>query len=84
MSLLTSLDQSIVFDTIDLNVLLNRLSHSFDISGTVFKWFISKFLVTDDVLSNFVRNRLREQGEKNGSKDRTLGNTIFQGQRGRV
>ena len=45
---------------------------------------ICKFLVTDVVLSNFVRNRLRVQGKKNGAKDRTLGNTIFQGQRRRV
>ena len=41
-------------------------------------------VVTDIVLSDFVRNRLRVQGKKNGSKDRTLGNTIFQEQRRRV
>ena len=45
---------------------------------------ICEFLVTDIVLSNFVRNRLRVQGKKNGPKDRTLGNTIFQGQRHRA
>ena len=45
---------------------------------------ICKFMVTDVVFSNFVRNRLREKGKKNVAKDRTLGNTIFQGQRRRV
>ena len=39
--LLTSLDQSAAFDTVDHNSLLNRLSYSFGISRTVFKWFIS-------------------------------------------
>ena len=37
---LTLLDQSASFDTIDHKILLNRLSYSFGISGTVFKWFI--------------------------------------------
>ena len=41
-------------------------------------------MVTDIVLPNFVRNRLRVQGEKNGSKDRTLRNTLLQWQRRRV
>ena len=35
------MDQSAAFDTIDYKILLNRLSYSFGISGTVFKWFIS-------------------------------------------
>ena len=39
-SLSTLLDQSAAFDTID-HILLKRLSYSFDISGTVFKCFIS-------------------------------------------
>ena len=33
--------QSATFDTIDHKILLNRLSSSFGISDTVFKWFIS-------------------------------------------
>ena len=45
---------------------------------------ICKFLVTDIVLSNLVRNRLRVKGKMNGSNDRTLGNTIFQRQIRRV
>ena len=40
-SLLTLLDQSAAFDTIDHKILLNRVPYSFGISGTVFKWFIS-------------------------------------------
>ena len=40
-SLLTALDQSAALDTTDHNILLNRLSYSFGISGTVFKWFKS-------------------------------------------
>ena len=40
-SLLTLLDQSARFDTIDHKILLNRLSYSFGINGTVFKWLMS-------------------------------------------
>ena len=35
------MDQSAAFDTTDHKTLLNRLSYSFVISGTVFKWLIS-------------------------------------------
>ena len=39
--LLTLLDQSAAFDTIDHTILFNRLSYFFGINGIEFKWFIS-------------------------------------------
>ena len=40
-TLLVSLDLSAAFDTIDHNILLNRLHHSFGISGSVHQWLES-------------------------------------------
>ena len=38
---LVSLDLSAAFDTINHNVLLNRLQYMYEITGTAFKWFQS-------------------------------------------
>ena len=40
-SILTLLDLSATFDTIDHNVLLNRLEHAFSITGTALSWIRS-------------------------------------------
>ena len=40
-TVLVSLDLSSVFDTINHNVLLNRLHYLYGITGTAFKWFPS-------------------------------------------
>ena len=40
-TVLVSLDLSAAFDTINHNVLLNRLHHMYRITGTAFKWFQS-------------------------------------------
>ena len=40
-TVLVSLDLSAAFDTINHNVLLNRLQHMYGITDTAFKWFQS-------------------------------------------
>ena len=58
-SLLTLLDLSAVFDTIDHFIPLNRLQHMYGISGTALSWFSSyltnrtQSVIVDDHVSQF-------------------------------
>ena len=50
-SLLSLLDLSAAFDTIDHPILLSRLHHTFSISGTALSWFQSHFADRTQVVS---------------------------------
>ena len=49
-TLLVSLDLSAAFDTIDLSVLLSRLSTSFGINGTALAWLSSYLLNRSQII----------------------------------
>ena len=76
-SFLTLLDQSVAFDTVDYKILLNRLSYSFGISGTIFKCLISylnnstQSVSVGDINSSFL---LLKYGVPQGS---VLGSILF-------